>query len=56
VLGIGFYPKLLALCFDEEFAELRGVASKTVLPLLLCLIRLTVVLLSAGGHRIVIAL
>jgi len=32
VLGIGFYPKLLALCFDEEFAELRGVPSKTVLP------------------------
>ncbi len=23
-LGLGFYPKLLALCFDEEFAELRG--------------------------------
>jgi len=28
VLGLGFYPKLLALCFDEEFAELRGVRVK----------------------------
>ena len=44
-LGLGFYPKLLALCFDEEFAELRGVRVKLYYLLLLCLTALTVVLL-----------
>ena len=34
-LGLGFYPKLLALCFDEEFAELRGVRVKLYYLLLL---------------------
>ena len=56
-LGLGFYPKLLALCFDEEFAELRGVRVKLLYLLLLCLIALTVVLLvRVVGIVLVIAL
>ena len=56
-LGLGFYPKLLALCFDEEFAELRGVRSKLYYLLLLCLTALTVVLLvRVVGIVLVIAL
>jgi zinc transport system permease protein len=56
-LGLGFYPKLLALCFDEEFAELRGVRVKLYYLLLLCLIALTVVLLvRVVGIVLVIAL
>ena len=27
-VGSGFYNKFLALCFDEEYAELRGVRAK----------------------------
>ncbi len=45
LLGLGLYPKFLALCFDEEFAELRGVPVKLYYLLLLCLTALTVVLL-----------
>jgi zinc transport system permease protein len=57
LLGIGFYPKLLAVCFDEEFAELRGVHVKLYYLLLLCLIALTVVLLvRVVGILLVIAL
>ena len=56
-LGLGFYPKLLALCFDEEFAELRGVRVKLYYMLLLCLTALTVVLLvRVVGIVLVIAL
>jgi zinc transport system permease protein len=56
-LGLGFYPKLLALCFDEEFAELRGVKVKRYYLLLLCLTALTVVLLvRVVGIVLVIAL
>ncbi|MCC6123879.1 MAG: metal ABC transporter permease [Pirellulales bacterium] len=44
-VGVGFYPKFLALCFDEEFAELRGVRPKAYYLLLLCLTALAVVLL-----------
>ena len=56
-LGIGFYPKFLALCFDEEFAELRGVRPKVFYMLLLCLTALTVVLLvRVVGIVLVIAL
>ena len=56
-LGLGFYPKLLALCFDEEFAELRGVQVKLYYLLLLCLTALTVVLLvRVVGIVLVIAL
>jgi zinc transport system permease protein len=56
-VGIGFYPKFLALCFDEEFAELRGVRPKLYYLLLLCLTALTVVLLMRiVGIVLVIAL
>jgi zinc transport system permease protein len=57
VLGLGFYPQLLALCFDEEFAKLRGVRVKLYYMLLLCLTALTVVLLvRVVGIVLVIAL
>jgi zinc transport system permease protein len=56
-LGLGFYPKLLAVCFDDEFAELRGVNVKLYYLLLLCLTALTVVLLvRVVGIVLVIAL
>ncbi len=56
-VGIGFYPKFLALCFDEEFAALRGVRPKVYYLLLLCLTALTVVLmLRIVGIVLVIAL
>lgn len=44
-VGVGAYPKLLAVCFDEEFAELRGARVKAWYLVLLCLTALTVVLL-----------
>ncbi|MCE5269462.1 MAG: metal ABC transporter permease [Planctomycetaceae bacterium] len=56
-LGLGFYPKLLAVCFDDEFTELRGVKVKLYYLLLLCLTALTVVLLvRVVGIVLVIAL
>jgi len=56
-LAVGFYPKLLAVCFDEEFAELRGLRVKALYILLLCLAALTVVLLvRVVGIVMVIAL
>jgi zinc transport system permease protein len=57
LLGVGFYPKLLAVCFDEEFAQLRGVHAKIYYMLLLALTALTVVLLvRIVGVLLVIAL
>ena len=44
-LGVLFYHKFLAVCFDQEFAELRGVRVKVYYLLLLCLTALCVVLL-----------
>lgn len=44
-LGIVFYNKLLAVCFDEEFAKLRGVKTDFYYLLLLCLTAITIVLL-----------
>jgi zinc transport system permease protein len=44
VVGL-FYNKLLALCFDEEYAQLRGVRTQHLHLLLLCLTALTIVLL-----------
>ena len=56
-VGLGFYNKLLVVCFDEEFAELRGVRVKRYYLLLLCLTALTVVLLvRVVGIVLVIAL
>jgi len=52
-----FYKKLLAVCFDEEFARLRGVNVEFYYLLLLCLTALTVVLLTTVvGIILVIAL
>ncbi len=45
VVSLLFYNKLLAVCFDEEFARLRGVNVPFYFLLLLCLIGLSVVLL-----------
>ncbi len=56
VVGL-FYHRLLAVCFDEEFARLRGINVELQFILLLCLTALTVVLLSAVvGIVMVIAL
>ena len=56
-VGVGFYNKLLAVCFDEEFAALRGVRVKLYYLLLLCLTAITVVLLvRVVGIVLVIAL
>lgn len=55
--GVLFYNRFLALCFDEEFARLRGVNVELFYLLLLCLTALTVVLLvSVVGIVMVIAL
>ncbi len=52
-----FYNKLLALCFDEEYAFLRGVSTGWYYFILLCLTALTVVLLiRVVGVVMVIAL
>ena len=52
-----FYNKFLAVCFDEEFATLRGVRAGLYYMLLLCLTALTVVLLvQIVGIVMVIAL
>lgn len=59
VLGVCalFYKKLVAVCFDEEFARLRGVQVEFYYLLLLCLTALTVVLLTTVvGVILVIAL
>ena len=44
VVGI-FYNKFLAICFDDEFAGLRGIRTHWLYLLLLCLTALTIVLL-----------
>lgn len=55
--GLLFYNKLLAVCFDEEFARLRGVCVEFYYLLLLCLTALTVVVLvTVVGLVLVIAL
>jgi len=52
-----FYNQFLALCFDEEFARLRGVRVEFYYLALLCLTALTVVLLvTVVGIVMVIAL
>ncbi len=44
-ISLLFYNKLLAVCFDEEFARLRGVNASFYYLLLLCLVGICVVLL-----------
>jgi zinc transport system permease protein len=52
-----FYHQLEAICFDEEYARLRGVAVELFYILLLCLTALTIVtLLQVVGMVMVIAL
>ncbi len=52
-----FYNKLLVVCFDEEFARVRGIRVELYYLLLLCLTALTVVLLvTVVGVVMVIAL
>ena len=56
-LTVYFYNKLQAICFDDEFASLRGIHSEIYYILLLCLTALTVVLLvRVVGIVMVIAL
>ncbi len=57
LFAVLFYNKLLAVCFDEEFARVRGVHVELYYLLLLCLTALTVVLLvTVVGVVLVIAL
>ncbi len=52
-----FFKEFLALCFDEEFAAVRGVHAERLYLVLLCLIALTiVVLIRVVGVILVIAL
>jgi zinc transport system permease protein len=44
-IGVAFYNVFLAICFDEEFARLRGVNVEFYYLVLLCLTALTVVVL-----------
>lgn len=57
VVGLLFYKQFLAVCFDEEFARLRGIRVEFYYLLLLCLTAITVVLLvTVVGIVMVIAL
>jgi len=57
LLVLLFYNPLLAICFDEEFARLRGVRVGALYTLLLCLTALTIVtLVYVVGIVMVIAL
>ncbi|MDY0186501.1 MAG: metal ABC transporter permease [Syntrophus sp. (in: bacteria)] len=57
MIGVLFYNQFLALCFDEEFARLRGIRVEWFYLALLCLTALTVVLLvTVVGIVMVIAL
>lgn len=56
-LTVMFYPKLIAVCFDEEFARARGIPTERYHLVLLLLSALTVVLLvSIVGIVLVVAL
>jgi len=57
VVGLLFYNRFLAVCFDEEFARLRGVSVEFYYLLLLAITALTVVVLTTVvGLVLVIAL
>jgi zinc transport system permease protein len=57
LLAVLFYDRFLAVCFDEEFARLRGVPVGLFYLLLICMISLTVVLMvTVVGIVMVIAL
>ncbi len=56
-IGLLFYNRFLAVCFDEEFARLRGVSVEFYYLLLLAMTALTVVVLTTVvGLVLVIAL
>jgi zinc transport system permease protein len=56
-IGLLFYNQFLAVCFDHEFARLRGLKVELFYLLLLCLAALTVVVLATVvGIVMVIAL
>jgi zinc transport system permease protein len=56
-VGLLFYNQFLAVCFDQEFARLRGLKVEAFYLLLLCLAALTVVVLATVvGIVMVIAL
>jgi len=55
--AVVWYDRFLAICFDEEYARLRGINVEAYYLLLLCLTAITVVLLvSVVGIILVIAL
>ncbi len=55
--GVVFFNKIVAVCFDEEFARVRGISVEKYYLLLLCLTALTVVLMvRLVGLVLVIAL
>jgi zinc transport system permease protein len=57
IISLVFYKQLLAICFDKEFAQTRGLRVEFYYLLLLCLTALTVVLLvTVVGIVMVIAL
>lgn len=57
LVGLMFYNQLLAVCFDEEFARVRGIRTGFYYTLLLCLTALTIVtLIYVVGIVLVIAL
>ncbi len=57
LIVIAFYNQLQVVCFDEEFARIRGINVEFYYLLLLCLVALTVVLLvTVVGVVMVIAL
>lgn len=57
IIGLLFHNQFLAICFDEEFARLRGVRVEYYYLMLLCLTAMTVVLLvTVVGIVMVIAL
>ncbi|MDO8946672.1 MAG: metal ABC transporter permease [Desulfocapsaceae bacterium] len=59
VIGLGLlsYNRMIAVCFDEEFARLRGIRTELYTLLLLCLTALTIVLMvRVVGIVMVIAL
>ncbi|MFH1070594.1 MAG: metal ABC transporter permease [Candidatus Glassbacteria bacterium] len=57
IVAVAYHNRFTAVCFDEEFARLRGLRVEYYYLLLLCLVALTVVLLiSVVGIVLVIAL
>lgn len=57
LIAVLFYNKLQAICFDEEYARIRGINVELFYILLLCLTGLTVVILiNVVGIVMVIAL